>query len=173
MKDALEPEVTPEEFAGHSPAMQEMIERYSYIDERGIRIISWDFGRFVNHCCHCNTMSTGYGFEIAIRDILPGEEITDEYGIFNIEHPIPLLCKYCDCRGMVSKEDFEKYFNAWDEQVIPAIQLVNSVEQPLQAFMDRQTLQDVKDFLLDSARYKSVLSLKYQGRSLCLESAKA
>lgn len=165
VKDALEPEVTPEEFASHTPAMQEVIEKYSYIDERGIRIISWDFGKYVNHCCHCNTMSTGYGFEIAIRDIRPGEEITDEYGIFNIEHPMPLLCRYSDCRGMVCKNDFETHYQVWDEKIIPAIRLIPYIEQPLLAFLNEQTSEEVRAFLSDPTRYKSVYSVKYHGVS--------
>ncbi len=163
VKDALEPEVTPEEFARHSPEMQEIIERYSYIDERGIRIISWDFGKYVNHCCHCNTMSTGYGFEIAIRDIYPGEELTDEYGMFNIEKAMPLMCSYTDCRRAVSKEDFEAYFPRWDDQVKNALYAMNDVPQPLVPFLNSEIKEKVNEFFKDPAQYKSVYSLKYHG----------
>ena len=165
VKDALEPEVTPEEFARHSPDMQAVIEKYSYIDERGVRIISWDFGKYVNHCCHCNTMSTGYGFEIAIRDIHPGEELTDEYGIFNMEHPMGLMCKYVDCRGIVCKEDFEKNYREWDAKIMPAIQLAGHVEQPLIAFLNESIRQEVQAFLMDPSLYKSVYAVKYHGIS--------
>ena len=165
VKDALEPEVTPEEFAGHTSEMQEVIEKYSYIDERGYRIISWDFGKYVNHCCHCNSMSTGYGFEIAIRDINPGEEITDEYGMFNIEHPMELTCKFDDCRGSVCKNDFDSQYHNWDAQIKPAIQIMMKVEQPLRSFLNGPTLREVRAFMKDPSKYKSVYSLKFQGVS--------
>lgn len=165
VKDALEPEISPEEYAQHPPDMQEVIEKYSYTDERGFRIISWDFGKYVNHCCHCNTMSTGYGFEIAIRDIMPGEEITDEYGIFNIEFPLQLECKYADCRGMVCKQDFDNLYRQWDEQLRPAIAILNTVQQPLFNFLNKKTVRDVKAFLKDPSKYKSVYALKYHGVS--------
>ncbi len=163
VKDALEPEVSPEEYARHPPDMQEVIEKYSYIDERGYRIISWDFGKYVNHCCHCNTMSTGYGFEIAIRDIQPGEELTDEYGIFNITSPLELECKYADCRGKVCQQDFDHYYKDWDEQLQPAIEMLNNVDQPLLNFLNKKTLREVRAFLKDHSKYKSVFALKYHG----------
>jgi len=163
VKDALEPEVTPEEFALHSPDMQEVIEKYSYMDERGVRIISWDFGKYVNHCCHCNTMSTGYGFEIAIRDIRPGEEITDEYGIFNIGSHLYLSCKFNDCRGCVRQEDFDALYQQWDDQIKPALYFLPQVQQPLIPFLHEDALQGVNGFLKDPKQYKSVYSLKFHG----------
>jgi hypothetical protein len=161
VKDTLELEVTPEEFSRHSKALQEAIEKYSYIDEKGNRIISWDFGKYVNHCCHCNTMSTGYGFEIAIRDIQPGEEITDEYGLFNINEPMQLSCKWGDCRKIVLKEDIDRYYANWDEFVKAALAIMNDVQQPLKPFLDEVTWNMVKSFQQDSSKYKSVLSLKF------------
>ncbi len=165
VKDALEPEVSPEEFSQHTPEMQEVIEKYSYIDERGLRIISWDFGKYVNHCCHCNTMSTGYGFEIAIRDINPGEEITDEYGMFNIERPMQLTCKFNDCRGSVCKNDIDSHYRDWDEKIKLALSEMTEVEQPLMSFLNPPVQEEVQEFLKDPAKYKSVYALKHQGVS--------
>ena len=59
VKDSLELEISPTDFTTHSQEMQDVIEKYSYIDERGYRIISWDFAKYVNHCCNFNTISTG------------------------------------------------------------------------------------------------------------------
>jgi uncharacterized protein len=143
VKDALEIEVTPAEFSRHTPELQEVIEKYSYIDERGNRIISWDFGKYVNHCCHCNTMSTGYGFEIAIRDIQPEEEVTDEYGIFNLESPMSHRCNYSDCRGAVCKQDLERMLIEWDDTIKPALVLFNEVEQPLLSFLQKEVREAV------------------------------
>jgi uncharacterized protein len=84
VKDFMELTITPEQYEKLPHVLQEKVEKYSYIENQGNRIVSWDHGKYVNHCCDCNTISTGYGFEIAIRDIHPGEEITDEYGLFNV-----------------------------------------------------------------------------------------
>ncbi len=160
-QDPLESVVSSEEFARFTPSMQRIVERYSYRDAQGFRVLSWDLGKYVNHNCHCNTISTGYGFEIAIRDIYPGEEITDEYGIFNIEEPIQVTCGHEDCRGVVRREDFDEYYREWDEKIRPALALVASVEQPLLPLVDEQTWSEVKKFLADPDCYKSVYTLKY------------
>jgi uncharacterized protein len=162
VKDALEPEITPEQYATHSPVMQQVIEKYSYIDQNGVRIVSWDFGRFVNHCCNCNTISTGYGFEIAIRDIFPDEEITDEYGLFNMPESFPLVCKHKNCRLQVSRDDIDAMYPVWDEQIKAALQLVPQLEQPLWDFMDAETIKDLNLFRQNPSKYKSVRLLKYE-----------
>ncbi len=161
VKDTLELEISPRQFSSYPPVLQQAIDKYSYIDERGMRIVSWDLGKYVNHCCHCNTMSTGYGFEIAIRDIHPGEEITDEYGLFNIETPMEVHCKWPDCRRRICKEDLERLYPVWDEQVRQALAHCLEVEQPLQPLIDPSTWRKVEQFLVDPSQYLSVSHLRY------------
>ncbi|MCB0547572.1 MAG: SET domain-containing protein [Phaeodactylibacter sp.] len=161
VKDSLEMEITPEAFEGYTPEMQEVIEKYSYIDEKGIRIVSWDFAKYVNHCCNCNTMSTGYGFEIAIRDIQPGEQITDEYGIFNISREMELQCHHNNCRGRLSPNDFDAYYRQWDEQLQDALAKLLAVGQPLLPIIDPKSREEVMAYLQGKAPYRSVYSLKY------------
>lgn len=160
VKDSLELEIGPEAYAQYSPEMQEVIEKYSYIDERGVRIVSWDLAKYVNHCCNCNTMSTGYGFEIAIRDIQAGEELTDEYGIFNIPHPLELECRHADCRRCVQPDDFDRLFPRWDEQLKQALAYLPAVEQPLYSLLDAQSRAGVEAYLQNPDNYRSVYSLK-------------
>ncbi len=162
VKDSMELEISPSDFSRHSPAMQEQIEKYSYIDERGVRIVSWDFAKYVNHCCDCNTMSTGYGFEIAIRDIHPGEEITDEYGIFNMENEMMLECKRPNCRGLVSAADLDRYYPKWDAALVEALHLFPKEEQPLAPFLDENTLNDLEGYLKGKKDYRSVYFLKHK-----------
>lgn len=92
VKDPLEIEIGPAQFWQLDAMTLTLADKYAYIDARGIRIVSWDHGKYVNHRCECNTMSTGYGFEIALRDIAPGEEMTDEYDLFNIAEPLRVSC---------------------------------------------------------------------------------
>ncbi len=161
VKDSLELEVSPEAYAQHTEEMQKAIEKYSYIDERGYRIVSWDFAKYVNHCCHCNTMSTGYGFEIAIRDIQAGEEITDEYGIFNIEEEIHLVCSKSNCRQVIAAGDFEQYYSVWDEQIQQSLGKLLYVEQPLFSLIDEGNRRELEACFASPARYRSVYYLKY------------
>ena len=161
VKDSLEIMVSPTDYLLYSVEMQEVIEKYSYIDENGSRIISWDFAKYVNHCCNCNTISTGYGFEMAIRDILPGEQITDEYGIFNLEVEIPLICSQENCRNKVGPLDFETYYQVWDSKIRHSIIKLFDVEQPLMPLIDVETRGQLDKFYQDPTTYRSVYSLKY------------
>lgn len=159
-KDPLEIEIKPDDPRLLDPCIKEQIETYSYIDENGIRIISWDIAKFVNHCCHCNTMSTGYGFEIAIKDIHPGDEITDEYGMFNFNNSLSLSCDKNHCRQEVRGSDLEKYYKEWDQKVMEAIRLLRNVEQPLANLLSDQIQQELHSFLETGKGYRSVLELK-------------
>ncbi len=162
IKDPMEIAVSPIQYAQLNEPLKSTIEKYSYIDENGDRIVSWDHGKYVNHCCDCNTMSTGYGFEIAIKDIQPGEEITDEYGMFNLEYEMVLSCSKPACRKMVKGDDMLQYFAAWDEKVMKALKRSRQVEQPLMPLIDKHTLQQVDDFLSDETEYVSVRRLSHQ-----------
>jgi len=166
IKDSLEQVVSPTDYLMHPPAMRKVIEKYSYIDEAGNRIVSWDFAKYVNHCCNCNTISTGYGFEVAIRDIQPGEQITDEYGIFNLEYEMTLLCGKPGCRKVIRPSDFDDYYQDWDAKIKAALPQLFQVEQPLLPLLDEATRQELDQFFVAPERYKSVYALKYTAIAL-------
>jgi uncharacterized protein len=161
VKDSLEIVVSPTDYLLYSQDMQDSIEKYSYIDENGNRIISWDFAKYVNHCCNCNTISTGYGFEMAIRDIKAGEQITDEYGVFNLEVEIPLVCGEKHCRKKVAPSDFEEHYEEWDTKIKKSIAKLFSVDQPLMPLIEPETRVQLNKYLKNPKMYKSVYSLKY------------
>jgi hypothetical protein len=165
VKDSLEMVITPTDFLLHGPEMQTMIEKYSYIDEHGNRIVSWDFAKYVNHCCQCNTISTGYGFEMAIRDILPGEQITDEYGIFNLTYEMPLQCQEPQCRKLIRPSDFEEYYLSWDRKIQHALPRLFAVEQPLLPLLDAGVREELDAFYEHPERYRSVYALRLRPKS--------
>lgn len=161
VKDQLEIEVTRYKFAKLDKSHQDIVEKYSYIDERGVRIISWDHAKYVNHKCECNSMSTGYGFEIAIRDIAADEEITDEYGFFNIPTPLFINCGCTNCRKQILPTDLDTYAHVWDGHVKGALDMVPEVSQPLWDIMDLETRTSLMNYLSGQSEYRSVASLKY------------
>lgn len=161
VKDSLELIISPTDYLMNSEEMKEVIEKYSYIDEKGNRIISWDFAKYVNHCCNCNTISTGYGFELAIRDIKKGEQITDEYGIFNLENSMTLICGEQNCRKEIKPSDFETYYQKWDEKIKKSIVNLFNVEQPLMPFIDKDTREELDELYRNPSKYKSVYNLKF------------
>lgn len=161
VKDALEIEIRPGDPRLEDADYRQVIETYAFVDPEGIRVLSWDNAKYVNHCCQCNTMSTGYGFEIAIRDIEVGEEITDEYGMFNSEHCMELECPKTPCRKRVSGSDIDHYYMEWDHLVQDALQCIHRVEQPLLRFLKPDVLVAVNAYLIDGRNYQSVHALKY------------
>jgi hypothetical protein len=163
VKDSLELVLSPTDFLMHSAEMQTVIDKYSYIDEKGNRIVSWDFAKYVNHCCNCNTISTGYGFEIAIRDIKKGEQITDEYGLFNIEREMEVICGENNCRKKIRKDDFDLYYQNWDKKIRTSMPRLFEVDQPLMPFLDPETRAELDRFSTDPGAYKSVYHLKLKG----------
>jgi len=166
VKDSLDIEITEKQFMRMEPVSRKMVEKYAYIDERGIRVVSWDHVKYVNHKCECNTISTGYGFEIALRDISPGEEITDEYGLFNITVPFEVTCGCVNCRHVVRVTDLERYADVWDDQVKDALGFVREVDQPLWALIDPATLAALNGYLDGRQSYRSVRTLKWNGALL-------
>lgn len=161
VKDSLEVEVTNYKFGKLDKPYQELVEKYSYIDERGVRVVSWDHAKYVNHKCDCNSMSSGYGFEVAIKDIARDEEITDEYGLFNIPVPVKINCGCADCRKTLLPTDIDNYFQRWDTLVCEAVSQVPNVSQPLWDYMDLAARTELMGFLSGQSEYKSVLNLKY------------
>lgn len=160
VKDDLELCITPRKAAQLRPGLQDQVEKYSYRDSRGTMIVSWDIAKYVNHSCNANTMSTGWGFEIALRDIETGEEITDEYGLFNMDYSFPLSCAEPNCRRMIYPDDIDTYGAAWDAQVQAALSGFPLAEQPLLEFIDRRTLSSLMRYLNTGRGYRSVRLLK-------------
>jgi uncharacterized protein len=157
--DSLEIEILPDDPRLNDPAYKNIIETYSYIDSNGTRIISWDLAKYVNHCCQCNTMSSGYGFEIAIRDIEAGEEITDEYGMFNFTYDMEIECDKSPCRNLISGNDLQKFHAEWDRKVIAALKLFKSVKQPLAQYLDEKIRKSLDYYLETGEGYRSVKEL--------------
>ena len=143
---------------------KDLVETYSFIDRNGNRIISWDHAKYVNHCCQCNTMSTGYGFEIAIRDIAQGEEITDEYSLFNFSSKMHLSCEKSPCRKEISARDPEIYYQVWDEKIKHALHEYSRVKQPLDVYLRNEIRDNLSEYLKTGKNYISVAELVYNGK---------
>ena len=61
----------------------------------------WDHARYMNHSCEPNCAGTEHGFEVALRDIAPGEPLLNDYDGFGLpgEPPFACLCGAAECRG--------------------------------------------------------------------------
>lgn len=112
-------------------ALRASLERYAYQDSHGHWVLPWDLGRFVNHSCDPNSVGGGDdAFEIAVRDILPGEQLTDDYAEFGCFRPFPCRCGAVRCVGRarrLTEDDWEERRGLLGE----ALRRAQSVPQPL------------------------------------------
>jgi hypothetical protein len=131
--DALDQRIPQERLDSLGSLYRPLIDRYAYLNGRGERILCWDIGRFMNHSCDANSISTGWDFDLAIRDIEAGEQITNDYALLNLDHAFACACGAAGCRGVVSStcEDWEELTPALDERVRAACAAAGRVEQPL------------------------------------------
>jgi len=161
IKDPLEIEIGDDDPRLRDPEMLRIIERYSYIEPGGTRVLSWDLAKYMNHSCDPNTISTGYGFEIALRDIQEGEQITDEYGLLNIEKNMPCGCGADSCRSWVRQDDVERHGADWDAGVRGALEVYRDVAQPLEYLLDPATRKQLHHFLDTGHGFQSVSQLRF------------
>ncbi len=135
VRDDLDQTFTVEQVEQMAPEYQTILEKYSFVDAKGMVVLCWDHSRFFNHSCAANCLSAGYDFEIAIRDIHPGEELTDDYGTLNLRAQFSCACQAVACRKVILPDDMERLASAWDLVVQEVFPLIPTVAQPLWVFV--------------------------------------
>lgn len=143
-----------------NPLYADTLERYTYTEPSGTRVLCWDIGKYVNHCCHPSTLTTGYGFELALQDLWPGQELTDDYGIFNCDIPIPLVCEKPNCRNTLVPGDFDRHVPQWDARIREALPAAAHVDQPLWPLLPPDTAAALQTFLHTGQSYRSIAGQK-------------
>lgn len=143
VKDELDRIIPKEELAQMSQANLENLMKYSYRDPKGDYVFCWDLTRYVNHSYNPNSMLTSLGFEVAINDIKPGDEITNDYGTFNIIEAFECASGPTHERDMVSPDDLVRYHKTWDEQIAAVFHYISEVNQPLGKFLTNEQNQKI------------------------------
>ncbi|MGH7963716.1 MAG: SET domain-containing protein [Candidatus Binatia bacterium] len=108
-----------------------IIAKYCFVDARGDFVLCWDLARYMNHSCAPSCRSAGYDFELAVRNIQPGEELTDDYGSLNLEYDFTCSCGSAACRKQIRPGDLIRYAESWDQIVAGSFPLIPAVSQPL------------------------------------------
>ena len=106
-------------------------------------------------------MSSAYDFEIAIRDIQEGEELTDDYGYLNIKEPFKGI-EEGSKRKYVYPNDLTKYYKVWYKKLFSAIKYVELVEQPLKEYIPKQNWRIAIEIARGIKSMESILSLYYK-----------
>lgn len=142
--DDLDQIFTPSFVESLDEERKQQVKKYSYRDNNGNFVHSWDLGKYVNHSFNANCMSTPYDSEIAIRDIHPGTELTDEYGCLNLDEPFECLPKVGSDRTYVCKDDLLLYYKEWDQLLLDAYQCFEKVDQPLNFLISPSIKKKIK-----------------------------
>src|SRR5262244_401942 len=103
---------------------RDIVAKYCFVDSRGDFVLCWDLARYMNHSCDSSCRSAGYDFELAVRDIHPGEELTDDYGTLNLNEDFMCRCGSGECRRVIMPNDPLKYADVWDAEVAEAFPLI-------------------------------------------------
>ncbi|HEY3486899.1 MAG TPA: SET domain-containing protein-lysine N-methyltransferase, partial [Gammaproteobacteria bacterium] len=162
IQDPQETRLSPRQFNKLDYEQKSLVERYSYIDAQGHLVMSADHAKFMNHSCECNTIGTAYGFEIAIRNIAAGEELTAEYGVLNIQLEYEIGCDCANCRKILRITDIDQHYALWDQWITAVLPAIPRVPQPLWPRMDVATRNAVEACLSGRENYRSVLQRKWR-----------
>ncbi len=158
--DKLDREFTPTQFKRLGNLYQEILETYSFRNAHGNFVLCWDHGRFVNHSFKSNCLSTPYDFEIAIRDIQPGEELTDDYGYLNVSAPFKPTNEGTK-RRIVYPDDLKNYYKIWDKKIAEAFPKIQEVAQPLSAIIPPKIHKEIDWVLSGKKPLASIKDLYY------------
>ena len=144
-------------FNKYDSIYKEILDKYCYRDQNGKNILCWDIARYVNHSFNSSCVSTAYDFEIAVRDINPGEELTDDYGYLNVPEPFECIKEPESDRSIVYPDDLLHYHHIWDAKAKNSFESLNSVEQPLLKFLPKQKASKVKRIGQGEIQMESIL----------------
>jgi uncharacterized protein len=148
---------SPDQIEHFRPIHQQLIEKYAYRNRAGDYVLCWDFGRYVNHSFHSNCFSTGYDFEIAIRDIEAGEELTNDYGYLNVKESFTPR-QESSSRSMVFPDDLLTYHKEWDEMIKQNFHLILEVDQPLLSLLSSNVVKEINETIEGKREMKSILT---------------
>ncbi len=126
--------LTATEVDGMGADYRAVLERYAYVDSAGDYNLCWDLARRLNHSCEPSMRGLGQQFDIAVRDIAAGEQITCEYGVLNLSGSLRCACGAPTCRGTVRGDDAMRLWDAWDAEILASLPRARHVPQPLLPF---------------------------------------
>lgn len=141
--DALDQAIPESEIAQLPACWAPLVDRWTFSDGRRHRVLLWDHGRYVNHSCAPNCGGTEFGFEIALRDIEAGEQLSNDYATLFMgpSEAFHCQCGAPDCRGAIDHRQVPEAVAAVRRALTHALDFIESAPQPLWPLLDPQRLQ--------------------------------
>ena len=159
--DKLDRIFTGEEIAKMDKMYQLVLDKYTYRNSAGNYVLCWDNARYVNHSSRSNCITTAYEFEIAVRDIQPGEELTDDYGYLNLEQHFEVAHESGSSRSIIYPDDLLRFYSVWDEKLLETFPAVINVSQPLLPILDDHLRSKVGRIARGEEKMDSILHCYY------------
>ena len=159
--DELDRAFTPNEVNALPMLYQDILKTYTFRDCKGNFILCWDNERYINHSFKSNCLTTAYDFEIAIRDIHPGEELTDDYGYLNLPTPFRGIDEGTK-RKIVYPNDIIKYHKVWDKKVAKVFHRIPNLSQPLLPLLSTTLWEKIVAIANGKIKMDSILTTYYQ-----------
>ncbi|MRT17902.1 SET domain-containing protein [Vitellibacter sp. q18] len=160
--DDLDREFTPAKLKRMNQLYQTILETYCYRNNKGNYVLCWDNGRFVNHSFKSNCISTAYDFEIAVRDIQPGEELTDDYGYLNVSEPFRGIDEGTK-RKTVYPDDLLNHYETWDKQLLKNFPNILKIDQPLKSLLTPKLWKEITAISEGKKEMKSIKENYFAG----------
>ncbi|GAA3754690.1 SET domain-containing protein [Flavobacterium ginsengiterrae] len=148
-----------------TPLIKQFLTKYSFRNKNGDYVLCWDNAKFVNHSFTPSCFSTSYDFEIAIRDIHPGEELTDDYGYLNVEEPFTCIDENV-FRKTVYPDDLLRFHKEWDALLLEQSQEVLKKDQILLDFIPTKTWGEFMNAVYNPTQMRSILECYYEESSI-------
>lgn len=161
VQDELDRVLTPDRVAELGELHAPTLDKYCFRNHRGEWVLCWDHARFVNHSFRSNCLTTPFNFEIAVRDIAEGEELTDDYGYLNVMQPFEAIDEGVG-RTVVYPDDLTRYHATWDRQLLAAWPRLPAVDQALRPLLKPSLWRRVLDIARGRSAMPSIRGCYYQ-----------
>ena len=140
VRDELDQTMSPARIAAVPPIHRDLLWKYTFRTPDGNLVLCWDIARFMNHSCAPTCLGTGYDFEVAVRDILPGEELTDDYATLHLlpEESFDCHCGSPGCRRRITSDDAARLAGQWDALLRKTLPLLEKIPQPLRPLLRQE-----------------------------------
>jgi len=134
------------------------LDHFCYRRCDGSYLLCWDHARYMNHSFTPNCLLTPYEVEIAVCDIHPGEELTNDYGLFNLREPFTPHERHED-RSLVLPDDLPRHAREWDTRITAALKDFPSLPQALAPLFPDGVAESLQEVALGLAALRSTLEL--------------